>query len=261
MFKKIGDFFVGAWEWIKGNLPFVLLVIVILLAIGVGIVIFGSLNTVRPVAALFTPTMVASATPGSESNPTQAVATAVPAATDAPQTVVTATGMPDVGQLLGTEQVTPQVSGTITWNAIDAIPGWVKNPCLTAGINCLYVQSGKQKMLVLPNLPNMNHFVVPQGFTLVFGAFTADLNLADGKSYHETNGFYAALTENTEVSSLAVTDGFILLIPRDEGQGEYCSRVAQAMNQNWAHENVYRPQAWSDPVCTGVISTVIDPND
>jgi len=176
------------------------------------------------------------------------------------QVVVTPTGMTDIGSLLGDQPVTPQIDGTINWPQLEKMPEWSKKDCLVVGEKCLYVQSGKPNEIDLPNLPGQSNFVVPSGTTLVFGGFTVNLTLGSGKSYDKSNGFYGAITEGTTITSLHIKDGFALLIQRDSGQSEYCMRVVQAINQKWAHENLYRPEAWTDPVCSGIITTVIDPN-
>jgi hypothetical protein len=177
--------------------------------------------------------------------------------------------MADIGILLGNQPMTPVVGAKISWPELEKMPEWAKKPCLTVGENCLYVQSGKPNEIDLPMLPGQDRFVVPSGSTLVFGAFSGDLVLESGKSYSESGGFYGALTEGTGVKSMRLKDGFALLILRDSGQAEYCQRIAQAMNQKWApfdgkeavDGHLYRPVAWTDPVCQGVITTVIDPND
>lgn len=221
-------------------------------------------------------------TPPAQTPPVEVVtatmAPATPAATVAPTNqvdsqnqvpvVVTATGMTDIGSLLGNQPLTPEVSGTINWPQLEKMPEWSEKDCLVTGVRCLYVQSGKPNEIDLPMLPGQNKFVVPQGSTLVFGAYSGDLALESGKSYSKSGGFYGALTEGTGVKSLHLKDGFALLILRDSGQAEYCKRVTQAMNQKWApfdgkqaiEGHLYRPEAWSDPVCTGVVTTVIDPN-
>jgi hypothetical protein len=177
--------------------------------------------------------------------------------------------MADIGQLLATQKITPQVSGEISWDELKKIDGWTEMPCLTPDVKCLYVQSGKPNSIKLPLLPGQAKFVVPAGSTLVWGTYSGNLSL-EGKSYQKSAGFMGALTENTSIESLEITDGFILLILRDYGQGEYCLRIAQAMNQKWApfekgpdltKDHIYRPSTWSEPVCSGVITTVIDPND
>lgn len=174
--------------------------------------------------------------------------------------VVTATGMSDIGSLLGNQPMTPVVGANIVWDELKKMPKWIEKPCLT-GDNCLYVQSGKTNEIDLPLLPGKDTFVVPDGTTLVFGAFSGDVTLGSGKSYSYTNGFYGAFTEGTRIKSMHLADGFALLILRDSGQTEYCMRVAQAMNQKWAYDHLYRPSAWTEPVCQGVVTTVIDPND
>ncbi len=174
--------------------------------------------------------------------------------------VVTATPMTDIGSLLGDQPMTPQVSGNIEWDELKKMPEWTQKPGLT-GADALYVQSSKPSEIDLPLLPNQKTFTVPAGTTLVFGAYSATVVLENGKSYSFKEGFYGAFTEGTQIKSLHIVDGFALLIGRDSGQSEYCMRVAQAINQKWAHNNLYRPSAWTNPVCEGVIATVIDPND
>lgn len=174
--------------------------------------------------------------------------------------VVTSTPMSDIGSLLGDQPMTPQVSGNIEWDELKKMPEWTQKPGLT-GADALYVQSSKPSEIDLPLLPNQKTFTVPAGTTLVFGAYNATVVLENGKSYSFKEGFYGAFTEGTEIKSLHIVDGFALLIGRDSGQDEYCLRVAQAINQKWAHSHLYRPSAWTNPVCEGVVATVIDPND
>jgi len=207
-----------------------------------------------------TATMAATTAP--EATKVPPMATLVPAKNaEAAVIVVTATGMPDIGVLLNDQQMTPVVGAEISWDALKKMPEWVELPCLAANAKCLYVQSSKPGQIALPPLKGQTTFIVPQGATLVFGTFSGDLVLGSGKTYSHSSGFYGALTEGTEISSLVLTDGFALLITRDFGQEEYCLRVTQAMNQKWARDNLFRPEAWSEPVCSGTITTVIDPND
>ncbi len=174
--------------------------------------------------------------------------------------VVTSTPMTDLGTLLGDQPMTPQVSRNIEWDELLKMPEWTQKPGLT-GADALYVQSSKPSEIDLPLLPNQKTFTVPAGTTLVFGAYNATVVLENGKTYSFKEGFYGAFTEGTQIKSLHIVDGFALLIGRDSGQSEYCLRVAQAINQKWAHNNLYRPSSWENPVCTGVQATVIDPND
>lgn len=228
-----------------------------------------------PVTQYVTPsvTLLASVTPETAvpktATPKATIQSSTPKSADN-VTVVTATGMVDIGKLLATPlAITPEISREISWDELKKMPEWVEQPCLTPGAQCLYVQSSKPGQIEVPLPPGQKTFVVPAGTTLVFGTYSGDLVFPNGKQYSITTGFNGALTENTEIKSLVLKDGFALLILRDYGQTEYCLRLTQAMSQKWApfdgkqsiDGHLFRPDAWSEPVCSGTITTVIDPND
>jgi len=211
--------------------------------------------------------------PESETNsPVAPVVTEAPLATEEAQTeqpsaaptqpagqpaVVTATGMVDIGPVLGKQEMTAVPGKEIDWDHLKKMSDWKEDKGLT-DVQVLYVQSGTPNEITLPKLEGQDTFVVPDGTTLIFGAYYGSVTLGNGKSYAYDKGFYGALTEGTVVKSMTLRDGFALLIGRDYAKAEYCARIAQAKNEKWSMDHLYRPTAWADPVCEGTITTPLD---
>lgn len=175
--------------------------------------------------------------------------------------VVTATGVSDLGQLLGNQPMTPIAGVLIDWDHLKLFLKWEEAKGLTEK-KVLYFQTGVPNSAPIPQLKAGDQmFTVPTGVVLIYGAYKASITLGDGTTYEFEKGFYNALPEGTIIKKLSLTDGFALLIEAQYAQDEYCKRVAQAMSETppWAHENLYRPAFWGDdPICEGVYTT---PND
>lgn len=171
--------------------------------------------------------------------------------------VVTATGVSDLGVLLGNQPMTPVVEGLIDWDHLALMDEWEEFPGVAEGVQVLYVQSGVPNKINLPTLPGVTDSQVPTGTTLVVGGYSVSFRVGE-KSYSFTKGFYGSFLEGTKVANMVIEDGFAVLVRRDDARAEYCARVAQAINQKWAHSHLYRPATWSDPVCEGVVTTPLD---
>ncbi len=233
--------------------------IMITIVITLGILLSSctqSLSKATATATSVLPVFMSTATPTN----TDIAALSTPV-TDAPLVVTvivveTATGMFDVGSPLGDQDMTPLAGVEIDWPHLLKMDEWRVDTGLS-GNPVRYVQSGTLGQIIIPPLEGQEKFIVPANASMVFGAFYGNL-VIDGKRYEFSNGFYGVLTEGTTVDSSLLKDGFALLIDRSFAQEEYCARVAQAINEKWARDHLYRPVTWNDPVCTGVITTPLD---
>jgi hypothetical protein len=149
-----------------------------------------------------------------------------------------------------------QAQGVIDWDHMREYTQWQEEEGLVVD-QILYFQSGVPNTSALPMLAEGEVFEVPEGTSMIFGAFAAVLVL-NGESMSHTDGFYAVLEEGTQVDSLMLTDGFALLVVQETAQVEFCARVAQAQLEGWAHNHVYHPEVWSEPVCEGAVSVPLD---
>lgn len=213
-------------------------------------------------AATVSPTMIPSAIP-----PTKAAATLpatpVATATGGSVVVVTATGMFDVGTELGNQPMTAIPGNDVVWDELAKMPDWKMDIGLSRQA-VYYIQSGVPNTIGMPKFPDGSK-VVPPGASLIFGAYAGSATI-NGKVYANDHGYYAVLLEGTKIDALNLTDGFALLIKSEYAKDEYCQRIAQAMNEKWApfdgkqpvEGHLYRPATWTDPVCSGVITTPLD---
>jgi hypothetical protein len=176
---------------------------------------------------------------------------------DAAVIVVTATGVSNLGTLLGDQPMTPVPGSLIDWDHLAKLDEWREDFGLT-GVPVLYAQSGVPNMINLPLLKDQEVFIVPQGTTLIFGAYSATVSFGGSNHYTHSGGFYGAITQGTKVEMVNIQDGFLLLAKDADAKAEYCARIAQAINEKWAHSFLFRPTDWSEPVCEGVITTPLD---
>lgn len=151
---------------------------------------------------------------------------------------------PELGELLDTESMSPVDGYQIDWDHLAKIQ-WREDVGLSK-TEVRYAQSGKTGFYYLKE-----DFVIPDGFVLIFGAFSAQVTFASGNSVSYSDGFYGALNEGTQVRSLTVEDGFLLLVRNEYAQDEYCRRIAQAIKQNWAREHPIGAPSWGNFSCEG----------
>lgn len=214
----------------------------------------------EPAAPTTTAIALATTTPTPFQPPTTTpmVVTPTPTVLAQPIVVVTATGVSDLGQLLGDQPMTPVAGTLIDWDHLKLYVGWDKTVGLS-GKEVLYFQTGVPNSAPIPRLKESDGvFTVPTGVVLIYGAYKVSITLGDGKTYEFEKGFYNALPEGTIVRELFLTDGFALLIEAQYARDEFCMRLAQAVNEGWAHEHLYRPATWTEPVCEGVVTTPLD---
>lgn len=210
-------------------------------------------------------TLVDGAKAGATTAPATAIVlnTATTAPTQGSVIVVTATGMFDVGTPLGVQPMIAMPGNDVVWDELAKMPDWKMDIGLSKQA-VYYIQSSTIATIGMPKFPDGSK-VVPPGASLIFGTYAGSATI-NGKVYANDHGYYAVLLEGTKIDALNLTDGFALLIKSEFAKDEYCQRIAQAMNEKWApfdgkqsvDGHLYRPATWTDPVCTGVVTTPLD---
>lgn len=155
-------------------------------------------------------------------------------------------------------EIDSSTSNAIDWDEQFKSVGFDDLPGMVPGTMVKYVQSSVDDVLPLED------FDIPEGYSAIFGAVGVFIQIPDidgDGAPDERNpggGVYGVLPSGLHINKFTITNGFVLFTATENAQEEFCMRVAQAIEENWAHDKIYPDPTWSDPVCPGEYVVPLD---